>query len=253
MGTERLYRSLEQSFVATFMKELIPGILHNFANPLGGIMGRNKLLRKRLAAAIEKVRTRRPELFAELEGDFRRALADVDAIDSESDKLYGMFRDLADKFYTLPGRETGQIDVSSLVEREMRFADFYLDFKHDLQKRTVLDTDVPQIAGRPADWSLCIWSLLRHAFQGAPDGPATELAVFTGHDEECVFLTLQSSGRGGGRQAAVPSGGEGPGAAASFADARALLESYGATVELTQDGGTRMVSVKIPRRAVPAP
>ena len=41
---------LEKEFLATFLKELMPGILHNFANPLNGIMGRSKLLQRRIDA-----------------------------------------------------------------------------------------------------------------------------------------------------------------------------------------------------------
>ena len=40
MDNDGIYRELENDFLSTFMGELMPGVLHNFANPLNGIMGR---------------------------------------------------------------------------------------------------------------------------------------------------------------------------------------------------------------------
>ena len=48
MNGTNLYALLEKVFVATFLDELIPGIFHNLANPLNGIMGRSKLMQRRL-------------------------------------------------------------------------------------------------------------------------------------------------------------------------------------------------------------
>ena len=55
MDKGEIYRALEDDFAATFIEELIPGILHNFANPLNSILGRSKLLQRRIEENIRKM------------------------------------------------------------------------------------------------------------------------------------------------------------------------------------------------------
>ena len=52
---KNLYTHLEKKFVETFLDELLPGIFHNFANPLNGIMGRSKLMQRRLDDFVKKL------------------------------------------------------------------------------------------------------------------------------------------------------------------------------------------------------
>ena len=62
MNEKDLIHILEKKFVATFLDELLPGIFHNFANPLNGIMGRSKLMQRRLDDFVKKIETVIPRL-----------------------------------------------------------------------------------------------------------------------------------------------------------------------------------------------
>ena len=62
MNETDLYTHLVKKFVATFLDELMPGIFHNFANPLNGIMGRSKLMQRRLENFVRKIENRYPEI-----------------------------------------------------------------------------------------------------------------------------------------------------------------------------------------------
>jgi len=55
MERGEIYQALEDDFSETFIRELMPGILHNFANPLNGIMGRARLLQKRMEDLLQKI------------------------------------------------------------------------------------------------------------------------------------------------------------------------------------------------------
>lgn len=101
MKGEDRFRDLEQAFVATFQHELIPGILHNFANPLNGIMGRAQILKKRIEDNLKKIHDQYPHVASEFSDIHKKILSDITSITTESDRFYNMFHDVSGKFYTL--------------------------------------------------------------------------------------------------------------------------------------------------------
>ncbi|MCX5827407.1 MAG: hypothetical protein NTV58_05315 [Deltaproteobacteria bacterium] len=100
MKGEDRFRDLEQAFVATFQHELIPGILHNFANPLNGIMGRAQILKKRIEDNLKKIHDQYPHVASEFSDIHKKILSDITSITTESDRFYNMFHDVSGKFYT---------------------------------------------------------------------------------------------------------------------------------------------------------
>ena len=99
MDKGEIYRALEQDFTATFIKELMPGILHNFANPLNGIMGRSKLMQRRVEETIKKMEEKYPDAAAGMIDELQRVRTDIRSISQESECFFEMFRDVAGKFY----------------------------------------------------------------------------------------------------------------------------------------------------------
>ncbi|MGB4220460.1 MAG: hypothetical protein WBJ50_04190 [Smithellaceae bacterium] len=158
---------LEKEFLATFLKELMPGILHNFANPLNGIMGRSKLLQRRIDAFFKNMREQHPEAADLLSEEFEKIKNDVRSINNESDAFFRMFRDISAKFYALAAREEERISLSQMLAAEMRFADFYLEFKHEITKALEIDREIPEIKGYAAELSLSFWRLIRFAMVSA--------------------------------------------------------------------------------------
>jgi len=47
---------LRAAFEASFVREMLPGVVHNFANPLNGIMGRSSLVQRRMEAHMKRFR-----------------------------------------------------------------------------------------------------------------------------------------------------------------------------------------------------
>jgi len=80
MNEKDLYTHLEKKFVATFLDELIPGIFHNFANPLNGIMGRSKLMQRRLDDFVKKMETRYPSIENEMGVDYKKLISDTEFV-----------------------------------------------------------------------------------------------------------------------------------------------------------------------------
>lgn len=173
---ESLEKLLE-AFNSTFVGELIPGIVHNFANPLNGIMGRAQIMERRLKDMITQLEKEHPAVaarYAPLHDKLRR---DIASINQESDRFFSMFRDVSDKFNTLQCETIERIDLSRLLSREIRFAEHYLDFKHGVAKEIKPMEGLPEIQGSPKIYSLALWGLLRYVHKRMGKGKANRLTI----------------------------------------------------------------------------
>ena len=163
MARDENYRALEEEFAATFIRDLIPGILHNFANPLNSIMGRSKLLNRRFEEISAKIAEAYPDVYEVMKDDLQRLKTEIRAINNESEIFFDLFKSLTAKFYMMDSKTENRINLSQLLTDEMRFFFFYLDFKHELKKTMKLNYDVPSFKGNSAELSLAFWKLIRFA------------------------------------------------------------------------------------------
>jgi len=194
--TDRICEQLKKNFSASVADELIPGILHNLANPLNGILGRSKLLQKRMTDHAHRIATRFSGAPQDLVEGSQKVLRDVDAIVSESDNLFHLFRSIAGKFSAVQSPDDGPIHLSRLIEAEMRFADFYLDFKHDVTKHMRLENDLPELNGRVSDFSLLMTALIRYAMDAMKGKTDREFSISTTYETGHVLLCIRHSGDG---------------------------------------------------------
>lgn len=188
------YKALEKVFAATFIKELIPGILHNFANPLNGIMGRTKLLQRRIEESSKKMKEMCPEAAIGLIEDIDRLKSDIRAVSQESEFFHNIFKDIAAKFYVLAAKGEDNINISQLIDTEIRFFDFYLNFKHEVRKNVRLDNNIPDFQGGKAELSMAFWALICFAMSRAYESPMKELSITTEHDQKYVIVFIKNSG-----------------------------------------------------------
>ena len=188
------YRILEDDFTSTFIRELMPGILHNFANPLNGIMGRAKLLQRRIDDAVKKMEEKYPETASGLQDELNRIKNDIRSINRESDTFFDLFRDASGKFYALATRGEERFNLSQLLAAEMRFANFYLEFKHDIRKETHFDEELPELKGDLQEWTLVLWKMIRFAMNRALASEKKQYTVETKHDTNHIIISMLYSG-----------------------------------------------------------
>jgi signal transduction histidine kinase len=246
------YRELEKGFLSTFLGELLPGVLHNFANPLNGIMGRSKLLQRRLADNLKKMEQLHPGFAAEFGEE--KISRDVNSIASEAERFFEIFRDLAGKVSTLSSPEPERIDLSKLVLAEIRFADFYLDFKHDIKKSITLGENLPGILGNAAAYSLCLSAVINSARERLKPCSERELSVSASHGEGVVRIVIQDNGNALG--GAVRRVADGSGSSLDSEDipdhdrlichAILLLKQSGVSVVIDSGNGCNRISLAIP-------
>ncbi len=194
MDRDEIYRALEKEFAATSIKELIPGILHNFANPLNSIMGRSKLLQRRIEEIERKMEEIYPETAAGIKDDLQRIRNEIRAVSQESELFFDLFRSVTGKFYALDAKGENRINLSQLLSEEMRFFNFYLDFKHEIRKVVQLNNDVPSFRGNSAELSLAFWKLIRFAMSRAMSSSFKEFQIKTEHDNRYVSVFIKDSG-----------------------------------------------------------
>lgn len=192
---KKLYERLEKDFEATFVTELIPGILHNFANPLNGIMGRAQILQRRLRDMVAKIGVQYPDAAAAFLEPHNKLASDIAAICQESDRFYYMFQDVSGKFYAIGSATPERINLSQLLAAELRFADYYLDFKHEVRKELDLEESLPEINGIASQYSLCFWSLFRNAMERMKGSPEKAIYISTTHNNIDVMVRLRYQGR----------------------------------------------------------
>jgi signal transduction histidine kinase len=250
-----VYRFLEREFEGTFIEELIPGILHNFANPLNGIIGRTRLLQRRLEEAIRKTREAFPEAERALAEDHARLLKDIELITHESDRLFDLFKHVSGKFYALGDRNAQQLNISELVENEIRFFDFYLDFKHNVKKIMDLDGDLHEVSGSPADYSMFISTWVRYAMESMRESPEKEFFASTSRRNGYVVLKFQDTGRPMPVELkeAILKAHTGPDLkdeALRLLQAVSLLRKYGVRFEIDNEAGINIFRLEIPCQPV---
>ena len=238
---QKLIRKIAGGFDATLIAELFPGIIHNLANPLNGIMGRATLMQRRTAEHMKKIQDLYPEMPADMTAGLKKIIQDADSIVRESDRFFSMFRDLTEKFSAIAPREEERINLSQLIAGEMRFADFYLDFKHEVDKTVSLEEQLPEVTGVYAIFSLCLSGLLRRAMRVMRASPKKEFSIVTRHDEQRVVVEIGDTGEFGA-----------DGTDEELLEIIALLEDCGARIHRQREGDWNRMTVEIPVAGKPS-
>ncbi|MDR2861906.1 MAG: hypothetical protein LBV07_05105 [Syntrophobacterales bacterium] len=185
---------LKHHFLDTMYEELMPGILHNFANPLNGIMGRSALLQKRLKEHVDKMTSLYPQVALEFEEDYAKLVKDVTSINKDAEIFSDLFWDVTNKFQGIAEEGEREINVSQALAAEMRFANFFLNFKHDVKKDISLAEDVFAVKGTQTDYSLCFFALIYQAMKALENAPVKEFCLSAESDSQYVTIRLRDTG-----------------------------------------------------------
>ncbi|HUV49833.1 MAG TPA: hypothetical protein VMW78_02265 [Anaerolineae bacterium] len=177
----------------SYLMELIPGILHDFSNSLNGILGRSELLQRR-AERLKLIVNNNDNIDAEILEGCKKIICDAGLIAKEADRFFSLFNDVAGKFQRLADTVSQKINLSELVEAEMKFLQFYPDVKYNIKKKLVLDREIPEISGVKADYSIFLSSIIRHSVNAMKDSELKELIVSTGHDDSHVYVKIEDTG-----------------------------------------------------------
>ncbi|OPL13775.1 MAG: hypothetical protein AVO39_10105 [delta proteobacterium MLS_D] len=243
-----LLEKLKSDFQDTVIRDLLPGILHNFANPLNGIMGRSRLLQKRASEVLvpdEKGSDNRPS-----DGARKKVLRDVDLIVEQGDRFYELFAQVSGKMQRIHDMRRGPVNLSELAAAEVAFLDFYLDFKHSIEKHVNLTMDVPGVDGVVADYSLALSAILRYVMNSMLDCPVRIFSVFSDYDSAFVSIVISDTGvhdEGLAGDIEAASAGQDPvNDHHGIIDAVKLLKKYDARVTLDTNADINKITISVP-------
>jgi len=249
---EFLFKELQKEFESTF-GELIFGILHNFASPLNGILGRSEFLERRAKKHLELVKKNVNKIDDLILKSFETISCDVDLIAKEADRFFNLFNDVAGKFQRLSDTDSQCLNLSELIETELAFFQFYPDFKSKIKKSLILDRKIPEISGIKAEYSICLSAIIRHSLNSMKDSKLKELVITTDHDDSVVRLNIEDTG--------VPIAGRkeileklsSTGQVLHDLDeekglfnALSLLKKYGALFQIERQSGKNVICISIP-------
>ncbi|MDD5722908.1 MAG: hypothetical protein PHY29_04120 [Syntrophales bacterium] len=189
----RISAEIEKDFESTVLQGFMPGLLHTFANPLNGILGRSHLLRERVKETIEAVNGHNGMSDTILER-CNKIARDADLIARESETFFDLFNKLSGKFYRLNDTTVQKVNLSDFIEKEVAFLEFYLDFRHNVDKKLLLNWDVPDVRGTYSCYSLSLFALIRRSIDAMRGNDARELVIVTDCDESYVSIDIKDTG-----------------------------------------------------------
>ncbi len=253
VGEGVFFKGLEQEFESTF-GDLIPGIIHDFASPLNGILGRSELLGRRAGKTLERAMGNGLGADSDILEYCKRIHGDAGLLVKEADRLFCLFNSVAEKFRMLKDRSVQEINLSELVEAEAQFQWFYPGIKYDIKKKLVLDRDIPLVTGVKADYSMALAAIIRRAIDAMKNSEEKKLIITTGHDDMHVSVLIEDTGTPineshmknmleEGDDTYDPSGdlnGQ-----KGFFWALALMKQYGALLQISRKSGMTTVSIRI--------
>ena len=247
---------LKQHFLAAMFDEIMPGILHNFANPLNGIMGRSALLQKRLEEHIDKMTSLHLHVALEFKEDYDKLIKDVVSVNKDAETFSNLFWDVTNKFQGISEEGERYIDVSQLLAAEMRFANFFLNFKHEVRKELSLQEDTFAVKGSQADYSLCFFALIYQSMKDLEKVPTKEFSLATENDRQYVMIRFRDTGEPISSERmqyindlTIENGNAVP---YEFRDgmyyAALLLKYYAASIHIIRDADFNEILISIPRQ-----
>lgn len=192
MDESGIYEKLRELFVADIMERIIPGAIHNLANPMGGITGRVQLMQARIARNFGKLESSHPDFYREFALD--KIVRDVEILSGETETLLSIFRNFEEKFLSLSVRGQEPLNLPQMIEAEMKFADFYLDFKHNVIKKLDFGENVPAVYGERAGYSLGLAALVNSARLRMNNAPQKELAVSVDYNDKMIRVVFRDTG-----------------------------------------------------------
>jgi hypothetical protein len=142
---------LPQEFQAldlAFLGSLLPGIIHNLATPLSGVLGATQLLEKR-ASTIEELVGQLESLSeaerGELVKQFDRNRTNVDILSRNAKHLADLLQVLVQRINRCSGVTPEYYSLNDLLQNELRFLESNLSFKHKVKKQVSLAPNMPLV------------------------------------------------------------------------------------------------------------
>ena len=138
-----------QALDLAFLGSLLPGIIHNWATPLSGVIGATQLLEKR-ASTIEELLGNFDQLTDAERGELQKQLdrnrTNVEILSRNAQHLADLLQILVYRITRGSSTARDLFPLHELMQNELRFLEANLQFKHKVRKHVHLSPVVPATA-----------------------------------------------------------------------------------------------------------
>ena len=148
------------------------GIAHNINSPLGGVIG-----------------------YAQLAMMKNPQVKGLDMINQQAVKISQLLAGISEKGQSEIFWTVSDIDLASLVDKELDYLNFNLYFKHQIEKNLKLKK-VPHFKGIYAHWSQILHHLIQNAQDAMFESPEKTLSITTDCENDIVILKVADTGEG---------------------------------------------------------
>jgi signal transduction histidine kinase len=143
---EKMQEQEFQVLDLAFLGSLLPGIIHNLATPLSGVLGATQLLEKRASTMeelVEGLESLTEAERSELNSQFTRTRTNVDILSRNAKHLADVLQIIVHRINRGNGSTREFFSLNELIQNELRFLDANLTFKHKVKKTITLGPDLP--------------------------------------------------------------------------------------------------------------
>ncbi len=135
-----------ESYELAFLGSLLPGIIHNMATPLSGVLGAAQLLESRSNTIHDLIKSKDVGLESarrELESQLERNRTNVDILGRNANHLADLLQILVQRINRGGLQVRDNYSLNDLLQNEVRFLEANLQFKHRVRKKIQLAACVP--------------------------------------------------------------------------------------------------------------
>lgn len=233
-----------ESLELAFLGSLLPGIVHNLATPLSGVIGATQLLemrvgeQQRLLNDLERGTSQSAEA---LLVQHQKSCSNLDIMSRNARHLTELLQVIIRRFHRCGQEKAGPQSLFELVSNELQFLDANLTYKHKVRKRFDLASDVytvhavyKHVAAVIDEYVLR--ALAAHDFSRG----LVELNITTNYVNSCGLLELEAK---------YFETDEEPLELDALNMYLARLAENGATYNVAQETGRLLVTINLPRHA----
>lgn len=133
-----------QKLELEFLGSLLPGIVHNLATPLSGVIGATQLLEMRIAEQerlIHELERVSPTQADALLKQHAKNCSNLDIMSRNARQLTELLQIIIRRFHRGSQETPAPLSLYELISNELQFLDANLTYKHKVRKRFELSTE----------------------------------------------------------------------------------------------------------------
>lgn len=230
------------------MGELFNGIGHNLNTPLSAVMARGEMLVERLKKMKQDYRKLAETGEDSFESVLNKNVRDAEVIVANTLKLSGIIRNMMQKGVQESEEGPQMLNLSYLLKEELKFLEADMKFKHEIERKYLLDESLPYIKGVYFHFSQSFTNIIRNAMESLDQSEVKELTVTSKYDESNIYIEIHDTGSVAAENIAQgnqPS----PPKEMRLAQIHELLKPYNAELKIRGKPHDNLYTIRIPYKS----